>query len=218
MNTHKNARQSAWARRSIVTRVEAGESQGAMAVALSVSRETVNKWYRRLTQAAEPALAAQDASSQPASSPKCLSRTNRRQIKKARQKRWSSPRIAHHYQIPRSTVTAKLRRQGLNRLAALVPPRLIQRYERPRPGELVHLDITKLGKIGRVGHRIHGDRRTRVAGIGWEYLHVAIDDHSSLTYSEVPAGRTGRHHGGLSGPRRRVVCGAQYCRGTPADR
>ena len=70
-------------------------------------------------------------------------------------------------------------------MASLEPPRLIQRYERPRPGELVHLDIRKLGRIGRVGHRIHGDRRTRVAGIGWEYLHVAIEDHSRLTYAEI---------------------------------
>ncbi len=59
------------------------------------------------------------------------------------------------------------------------------RYERPRPGELVHLDIKKLGRIGRVGHRIHGDRRPRVRGMGWEFLHVAIDDHSRLTYAEV---------------------------------
>lgn len=185
MNSHKNARLSAWARQSIVRRVDAGETQGTIAAALGVSRETVNKWYRRLAQAPEPAAAAQDASSQPTTSPTRLSRTKRRQIKKARQKRWSSPRIAQHYQIPRSTVTAELRRQGLNRLASLDGPRVVHRYERPRPGELVHLDIKKLGKIGRVGHRIHGDRRTRVTGIGWECLHVAIDDHSRLTYSEV---------------------------------
>ncbi|HYW31827.1 MAG TPA: IS481 family transposase [Gemmatimonas sp.] len=185
MNTHKNARLSAWARRSIVTRVDAGETQGALGDALGVSRETINKWYRRLSQAPDVEAAAHDASSQPATSPSRLTRTKRRQIKKARQKRWSSPRIAQHYQIPRSTVIAELRRLGLSRLSSLEPPRIIQRYERPRPGELVHLDIKKLGKIGRVGHRIHGDRRTRVTGIGWEYLHVAIDDNSRVTYSEV---------------------------------
>lgn len=185
MNTHKNARLTAWARQEIVTRVEAGETQGAIAAALGVSRETVNKWYRRLSQAAEPAQAAPDRSSRPQTSPTRLRRTKRRQIRKAREKRWSSPRIAQHYEIPLSTVTAELRRQGLNTLAALEPPRQIVRYERPRPGELVHLDIKKLGKIGRVGHRIHGQRDTRVRGIGWEFLHVAIDDHSRLTYAEV---------------------------------
>lgn len=185
MNTHKNARLTAWARQEIVTRVEAGETQGAIAAALGVSRETVNKWYRRLSQAVEPAQAAPDRSSRPHTSPTRLRRTKRRQIRKARQKRWSSPRIAQHYEIPLSTVTAELRRQGLNTLAALEPPREIVRYERPRPGELVHLDIKKLGKIGRVGHRIHGQRETRVRGIGWECLHVAIDDHSRLTYAEV---------------------------------
>jgi transposase len=185
MNTHRNARLSPWARQSIAPRVEGGESQGAIATALGISRETVNTWYRRLTQTAEPALAARDASSQPATSPTRLARTRRRQIKNARQKRGSRPRIAHHDQVPRFTVTAELRRRWLNRLASLKPPRLIQRYERPRPGELVHLDIKKLSRIGCVGHRIHGGRRTRVTGIGWEYLHVAIDDHSRLTYAEI---------------------------------
>ena len=67
----------------------------------------------------------------------------------------------------------------------------MRRYERAYPGELVHLDVKKLGKIGRIGHRIHGDRRARVRGIGWEFLHVAIDDHSRLAYAEVLANETG---------------------------
>ncbi len=136
MNSHKNARLSAWARQSIVRRVDAGETHGTIAADLGVSREAVNKWDRRFSQAAEPAVAAQDASSQPMTSPTRLSRTKRRQIKKDRQQRWSSPRIAQHYQIPRSTVTAELRRQGLNRLASLEGPRVIHCYERPRPDEL----------------------------------------------------------------------------------
>ncbi len=185
MNIHKNARLSAWARQSIVARVEAGESQGTIAEALGVSRETSNKWYRRLTQSACPVTEAVDRSSRPHRSPTRTARRTRRQILKARQKRWSSPRIAQHYDVPLSTVTAELRRLGLSQLAALEPPRVVQRYERERPGELVHLDIKKLGKLGRVGHRIHGNRRTRVQGIGWECVHVAIDDHSRLLYAEV---------------------------------
>ena len=185
MNIHKNARLCAWARQSIVARVEAGESQGAIAEALGVSRKTVNKWYRRQTQTVPPVEAAADRSSRPHRSPRRTPRRKRRQILKARQKRWSSPRIAQHYDVPLSTVTAELRRLGLQQLAALEPPRIVQRYERERPGELVHLDIKKLGKIGRVGHRMHGNRRTRARGIGWECVHVAIDDHSRLTYAEV---------------------------------
>ena len=77
------------------------------------------------------------------------------------------------------------RRLGLGRLPTLQPPQPVVRYERARPGELLHLDVKKLGRIGRVGHRIHGDRTTRVRGIGWEFLHVALDDHTRLIYAEL---------------------------------
>ena len=76
-------------------------------------------------------------------------------------------------------------RCGLARLSALTPPAAVRRYEWAYPGDLVHLDIKKLGRIGRVGHRITGDRRGRVRGIGWEYVHVAIDDASRFVYVEV---------------------------------
>ena len=79
---------------------------------------------------------------------------------------------------PRSTVAAILARAGLNRLARLTPPAPSRRYEWAHPGDLVHLDVKPLARIAGVGHRIHGDRRARVRGIGWEYAHVAIDDHS----------------------------------------
>lgn len=100
-------------------------------------------------------------------------------------------RIAQYYGFPVSTVVAIQRRLGLNRLTRLEPPRPIVRYEHARPGALVHLDIKKLVKIGRPGHRIHGDRRTKVRGIGWEYVHVAIDDCTRLAYAEVLADETG---------------------------
>ena len=100
-------------------------------------------------------------------------------------------RIAQHYGFPLSTVVAIQRRLGLNRLSRLEPPRPLVRYEHARPGALVHLDIKKLGRIGRVGHRIHGDRTTRARGIGWEYVHVAIDDCTRLAYAEVLPGEDG---------------------------
>lgn len=88
--------------------------------------------------------------------------------------------------MPLSTVVRALKRLGLSRLGSLEEARpAVVRYERARPGEMLHLDIKKLGQIGRVGHRIHGDPRTRVRGIGWEYLHVAVDDATRLAYTEV---------------------------------
>jgi transposase InsO family protein len=88
-------------------------------------------------------------------------------------------------QVPRSTVAAILARVGLNRLTALPPPVAIRRYERVRPGELVHLDIKPLARILRVGHRIHGDRRQMTSGGGYEFAHVAVDDYSRVAYVEV---------------------------------
>jgi transposase InsO family protein len=84
-----------------------------------------------------------------------------------------------------ATVARILARSGLSRLKSLEPKEPLVRYQRERPGELIHVDIKKLGRIGRIGHRIHGDRTTRVRGIGWEFVHVAIDDASRLAYAEV---------------------------------
>ena len=94
--------------------------------------------------------------------------------------------------MPRSTVARVLQRAGLQRLKLLEPRKPVIRYERKRPGELIHLDIKKLARIaGRVGHRIHGDRSKRIYGAGWEFVHVAVDDHSRLAYAEVLADEKG---------------------------
>lgn len=167
----------------VVQRVAAGVPVSTVAREAGVSRQTVYKWCRRAE--AEALNALHDRASTPHHSPQRLVRYRRRQIEKRRRQRWSSRRIAQYYSLPISTVVTEIRRLGLNRLSSLEPPRPVVRYERERPGELVHLDIKKLGKIGRVGHRIHGNRRTRVHGIGWEYTHTAIDDHSRLAYAEV---------------------------------
>jgi transposase InsO family protein len=87
--------------------------------------------------------------------------------------------------VPRSTVTRVLARAGLNRVTALEPPTPSRRYEWPNAGDLLHLDIKPLGRIRGIGHRIHGDRRTRQKGIGWEYVHVAIDDATRIAFVEV---------------------------------
>jgi transposase InsO family protein len=92
--------------------------------------------------------------------------------------------------MPRSTVGAWLRRLGLNRPPA-APPQPIQRYEWPQPGDLLHVDIKPLGRFRRVGHRIHGNPRQASPGAGWEYVHVAVDDHTRLAYVEVRADQVG---------------------------
>jgi transposase InsO family protein len=102
-----------------------------------------------------------------------------------RQLRMTAAEIAETLSMPPSTVSALLARLGLGKLSRLEPPEPANRYERKRPGELLHVDVKKLGRIGRPGHRVNGDRRTRSRGIGWEYVHVCVDDATRLAYVEV---------------------------------
>lgn len=188
MNVHKNARCTPRGRSLAVQRVAAGEPRAAVARGCGITPRTLKKWEARAQAAGSAAPEElQDRSSRPRRLARQLPRHQRRQILRSRHKRWSSLRIAQHYTLKVSTVVSFLRRHGLNRLGRLEPVRPIQRYERRRPGTLVHLDVKKLGKIGRVGHRMHGDRTTRVRGIGWEYVHVAIDDCTRVGYAEVLA-------------------------------
>jgi transposase InsO family protein len=170
-------------------------NQTALGREFGVSRQTVRKWCTRFELEGLEGL--RDRSSRPRRCPKALHRRRRRQIERRRRQRWSSLRIAQYYGLPVSTVVTVQRRLGLNHLARLEPPRPVVRYEHARPGALLHLDIKKLAKIGRVGHRIHGDRRTRVRGIGWESVHVAIDDCSRLAYVEVLPGEDGQTTAGF---------------------
>lgn len=178
MNTHKNARLTPYLRQEACRRVRAGAKVAHVARELAVSRQTIYAWLKRPDD-------AETRSSRPHHSPTRIPRRWRRQIRKRRGQRWSGRRIAQHCGIPLSTVGRELRRLGLGRVPSVDGPRRIVRYERDRPGELVHLDIKKLGRISLVGHRIHGDRRRRTHGRGWEFVHVAIDDHTRLAYVEV---------------------------------
>jgi transposase InsO family protein len=178
MNTHKNARLTPYLRREACRRVAARVKVAQVARDLAVSRTTIYAWLKRPDD-------VETRSSRPHRSPTRLKRRLRRQIRRHRRQRWSSRRIAQALGLPLSTVGRELRRLGLGQLPRVEPPRRIVRYERDRPGELVHLDVKKLGRIQRVGHRIHGDRRGKARGQGWEYVHVAIDDHTRLAYSEV---------------------------------
>lgn len=182
MNIHKNARLTPGGRLRIVQRIEAGETATTVAAGAGVSVRTIWKWVRRFR---ETGGAVEDRSSRPARIARQLPRYQRRQILRSRRKRWSSLRIANHYGLPVSTVVTIQRRLGLNRLTKLEPQRPAIRYEKRRPGQLLHVDVKKLVRIARVGHRIHGDRRLKARGIGWEAVHVAIDDCTRLAYAEV---------------------------------
>lgn len=155
---------------------------------MGVSERTVWKWVARFRVEGEAGLI--DRSSRPRRSPRAVSRTKRRQILKLRRQRRSSLYIAQQLALPLSTVVLVQRRLGLNRLSRLDPPQPIVRYERARPGELLHLDVKKLGRIGARGERgrlmaNQRHRGYRQAGLGWEFLHVAIDDFSRVSYAEL---------------------------------
>ncbi|MEW5911806.1 MAG: IS481 family transposase, partial [Thermodesulfobacteriota bacterium] len=183
-NPHQNARTTFHSRALIVQRVlKEGKSVREVAEALGVSRHTVYKWLARYRAGGREAL--YDRSSRPHRSPRRLPVERVATIAGMRRMGMSSPQISFSLSIPLSTVTLELRRLGLNRLPRLELKPPVIRYEHKAPGEMIHLDVKKLGKIDGVGHRIHGDRSQRSRGAGWEYLHVCVDDYSRLAYPEI---------------------------------
>lgn len=181
---HQNARLTPAGRALLVHRVlEGDQTPGEVGRALGVSRRTVYKWLARYE--AEGAAGLRDRSSRPKVSPTRLPRRRVKAIRRLRKRKWTSVEIAKQLSIPRSTVGVWLRRLGMGRLRDLEPKERPVRYERKRPGELLHVDTKKLGRIGCVGHRIHGDRRRSSPGIGWEFLHVCVDDATRVSYNEV---------------------------------
>jgi transposase InsO family protein len=190
MKLHRNAKSTPSSRLLMVRRVLfEGWSYVAAAEGFAVSVRTVAKWVRRFKEGGVAAL--EDASSRPGAPPHQTPPGAVALIRILREQHglpaWA---IGRALRIPRSTVSGWLRRLGLNRLPT-APPVPVQRYEWPCPGDLLHVDIKPLGRIGQVGHRIHGDRRRATPGIGWEYVHVAIDDHSRVAYVEVLADQLG---------------------------
>ncbi len=184
MDIHQNARLTPRSREVVVHRVVV-ERQGVRAVAraFAVSEKTVRKWVSRFR--AEGAQGLLDRSSRPHCSPRRTEQQIEEEVERLRRLRWTCDRIAHATGLSKATVSHILQRLGLNRLKSLEPAQPVQRYEHELPGDLLHLDIKKLGRIGVVGHRITGDRRRRAPGVGWEFLHVAIDDHSRIAFSDI---------------------------------
>jgi transposase InsO family protein len=181
---HRNARTCPQSRRLLAERVlEQGWSLAAAAEAAGVSERTAWKWVERFRREGEAGL--EDRSSSPRRVPSRTPSDREELILQLRELRFTSPEIAETLGMPLSTVGAVLSRHGLGRLPRLQPAEPANSYERPRPGELVHIDVKKLGRIGRPGHRVNGDRTTRSRGVGWEYVHVAVDDATRLAYVEV---------------------------------
>jgi transposase InsO family protein len=185
MDIHKNARLTVYGRERIVRQVMSGLTPKAVALAAGVSPRTIRKWLARFQ--AEGVAGLHDRSSRPQRLRRPTAQEAVRKIEQLRRQRWTGKQIAAEAGVSPATVSRVLRRLGLNKLSAL-QPEPVRRYERDCPGELIHIDIKKLGRIGAVGHRITG-RKTGVInrhrGIGWEFVHVCIDDASRIAFSRI---------------------------------
>lgn len=183
MRVHRNAKTTPQMRQLIVTRAQQGWPYARIAEALGISVRTVAKWMARSRQGGE----LTDGSSRPHHQPARVAPALEAAILALRRTRATAWQISAALRVPRSTVTCVLARAGLNRIALLDPVAPVQRYEWPHVGDLLHLDMKRLGRVVGIGHRIHGDRRRRTRHAGYEYLHIAIDDAARLTYAEVLA-------------------------------
>jgi transposase InsO family protein len=186
MDMHKNARLTPKGREEMVRAVvDSGLTKAAAARRFNTTPKTVAKWIDRFR--AEGVYGLHDRSSRPLSSPVQTPPTICAAVEALRRQRRTGKQIAAELAVSPATVSRILRRLGLNRLSALEPAEPVRRYEREKPGELLHIDIKKLGKFSQIGHRITGDRRgqSNNRGVGWEYVHVCIDDHSRIAFAKV---------------------------------
>ena len=184
MNTHKNARLTYARRMELVKDItERGFSCTAAAADHAVTVATARKWLGRYLTLGAAGLA--DRSSRPAVSPRAIAPGKALAIVELRRKRLTQARIASALGVCKSTVSRILQRAGLSHLRDLEPAEPIVRYEHEHPGDLIHIDTKKLGRIHRPGHRVTGVRSTRRDGTGWEFLFVAIDDHARIGFTDM---------------------------------
>ena len=195
MNVHKNARLTFVRRLEMVRGVlERRLTTGEAVAEAGVSDPTARKWLGRYLAEGEAGL--RDRSSRPWVSPRAIAPSKALAIVELRGRRLTQARIAVSLGISKSTVDRVLSRAGLSRLRDLEPCEPVLRYEHEQPGDLVHINTKKLGRIERLGHRITGNPRDSVAGAGWEFLFVAVDDHARLgitnLYTDERQGSAGR--------------------------
>jgi Integrase core domain/Homeodomain-like domain len=171
-------------RERIVRQVESGQTPETVAEGAGVCSRTVDR-YRQ-----EGLAGLQDRSSRPHRLRQPTPQAVVEEIERLRRQRWTGKQIAAKTGVSPATVSRVLRRLGLNKLSALEPAEPVRRYVRENPGELIHIDIKKLGRIGSIGHRITGrypGAVNRHHGIGWEFVHVCIDDASRVAFVQVMA-------------------------------
>jgi transposase InsO family protein len=218
MKLHANARTCPKSRRLLVERVrEQGWSVMAAAEAAGISERSVYRWLRRFREQGEQGLA--DRSSAPRRIPYRTSIKRVEAIAALRRLRMTAAEIAELLSMPLSTVSAWLKRIGLGKRSRLEPPQPPNRYELSRPGQLVHVDVKKLGRISvrGAGHRVTGHRRSRVkvgpkrlGATGFEFVHVMVDDHSRLAYAEVFQGKGENAHQAVAFLRRGLAFFADH--------
>jgi transposase InsO family protein len=190
MDSHKNARLTPRGREAMVRAVvDQGLTKAAAARQFNTTPKIVAKWVERFREEGVDGL--RDRSSRPHSSPSQTPPATCDAAAALRRERRTQAHIAAELAISVSTVSRILKRRGLSRLSALEPAEPRPRYERASPGEIIHIDIKKLGRFNAIGHRITGDRtaqsnqRSNGTAPGWEYVHVAVDDHSRIAFCQI---------------------------------
>jgi transposase InsO family protein len=184
MDYHHNARLTIHSREQLAKKVLAGELRlNEAAASFHLSRQTAAKWVRRFRQDGSPAL--RDRSSRPHRSPRATSAALVSRVEALRRQRWTGVRIAQATGLSRATISRILTRLQLNTTRQLEPPIPIIRYEHPTPGDLLHIDIKKFARIAKPGHRLTGNPQDETRGAGWEFLYVAIDDHSRIAFTAM---------------------------------
>jgi transposase InsO family protein len=184
MNSHKHARLT-YARRLEMVRQMTRDGLSAVQAAQlhGVTPPTARKWLGRYLAGGEESL--RDASSRPVCSPGAIAPATALLIVELRRRRMLQRQIAASVGVSASTVSRVLARAGLSKLSDLQPAEPIQRYEHAAPGDLLHIDTKKLGRIERPSHRVTGNRRDSVEGAGWEFLFVAVDDHARVAFTAM---------------------------------
>lgn len=185
MDIHKNARLTPRGREWLVKMVQDGQTPQAVSEAVGVCPRTVRKWVDRCNS--EGLAGLQDRSSRPHRLSRPTPQPVVERIASLRRQRLTGQAIAAEVGVSAATVSRVLKRLGLNKLSALEPAEPPRRYERERPGEMIHIDIKKLGKFDQIGHRITGDRKgqSNSRGVGWEFVHVCVDDASRIAFSQI---------------------------------
>ena len=184
MDYHHHARLTIYSREQLARRVLAGDlTLNSAAAEFKVSRQTAAKWVRRFRLGGCVALC--DRSSRPHCSPRATSAELIHRVESLRRERWTAARIAQATGLSQATVSRILTRLKLNKARMLEPPVPILRYEHPAPGDLLHIDIKKLARIHKPGHRLTGNPQDETRGAGWEFLYVAVDDHSRIAFTAM---------------------------------